>query len=969
MKRITGLFFLFWMLNNYLTFGQVAAGDIAYKSIYTSSPDDPLAVYFTPEEFQISTDGSTDVSDALQAAINKVQETVRYGIVFIPEGTYRISKKINLWKGIRLIGYGKKRPVIVLGKNTPGFQEGEDKYLIHFVSDKPRRSGQPVADANAGTFYTGIRNINIEIEEGNPAAIAIRFHAAQHCFLSHMDFNLSTGNTGVRDICNEIEFCRFFGGDYAIDTQQTAPGWQTLIIDSYFEKQTKASITTEEAEMIIVRSHFKHVPTVVSIKEKRTEQLWISDSRFEQIANPAIVVSNEEYPKTQINFENIVCINTPDFLQFRESGQKISVKDKFYKVKNFTHGLQYAAMNMPPEIKTSQEIEPLKKVPELVLSDIPVLANVESWVNLKSLGAVGDGQADDTEILKQAIANHTTIYLPSGHYRVTEPIVLKPETNLIGLHPSITQIMIRDSTEAYQGIGTPLPLLETPKGGINIVSGIGLNTSGVNPRAVAAKWMAGEKSMMNDVRFTGGHGTYDLEGREIRVYNDNRTADGTYYRKWDTQNWSLWITEGGGGTFKDIWTPSPYASAGLYISDTKTSGRIYIMSIEHHVRNEVILENMANWKIYGLQLEEESGEGPYCLPLDIRNSENVMLANTFAYRVSRVTTPYPYAIRTSGSTNILFRGLRTHTWTKYLFDDTLFDSDRNVSIRPREIALLNVSDVSSVKADETDVMKLATGFDFIDGATVDKDGNLYFVDYKWQRIYRWNVANEVIELICELPISPVSLAFDTQGNLLVVTRFIQVESIFNKGVIRVVALNPENPIGSIRELKEVPFSSVDTNRINNVIYQTSRYRLERNVETAIATPVKTCFIAPDGVTIIPYTPDLAQTYSLKAAQPGQSVYVSSNANQETYSMTIGEQGQFMNPELFVCDGEQDVLTTPNGDVYVSSGNIIVYEKSGRLKKYINVPERPSSLVLGGKNRDVLYICARGSLYYTKIDNQ
>jgi len=122
---------------------------------------------------------------------------------------------------------------------------------------------------------------------------------------------------------------------------------------------------------------------------------------------------------------------------------------------------------------------------------------------------VGDGVADDTEALRRAIAQHRTIYFPSGQYRVTDTITLRPDTVLVGLHPSVTRILIVDSTPAFQGVGNPKPLLETPTNGTNIVTGIGLYTNGINPRAVAAKWMAGTDSMMNDVRFLGGHGTVD----------------------------------------------------------------------------------------------------------------------------------------------------------------------------------------------------------------------------------------------------------------------------------------------------------------------------------------------------------------------------------------------------------------------------------------------------------------------------
>src|ERR1017187_4417118 len=67
-------------------------------------------------------------------------------------------------------------------------------------------------------------------------------------------------------------------------------------------------------------------------------------------------------------------------------------------------------------------------------------------------------------------------------------------------------------------------------------------------------------------------------------------------------------SDGGGGTFKDIWTPNTFAQAGVYISDTATEGRIYALSSEHHVRNEVKLRNVSNWQIYALQMEEERGE-------------------------------------------------------------------------------------------------------------------------------------------------------------------------------------------------------------------------------------------------------------------------------------------------------------------------------------------------------------------------
>ncbi len=64
-------------------------------------------------------------------------------------------------------------------------------------------------------------------------------------------------------------------------------------------------------------------------------------------------------------------------------------------------------------------------------------------------------------------------------------------------------------------------------------------------------------------------------------------------------------------------------------------------------------------------------------------------------------------------------------------------------------------------------------------------------------------------------------------------------------------------------------------------------------------------------------------------------------------------------------GEADVTTDANGNVYLPAGNILVYDTQGNYKNEIKVPERPSSIVFGGKDRNKLFICARSRLYSLK----
>ena len=74
------------------------------SSFYTTRLDDPKAVYLTSDAFAVKGDGTADDTAALQAAIDKVQETTGEGIVFAPSGRYRLTNTVYVWGGIRLIG-------------------------------------------------------------------------------------------------------------------------------------------------------------------------------------------------------------------------------------------------------------------------------------------------------------------------------------------------------------------------------------------------------------------------------------------------------------------------------------------------------------------------------------------------------------------------------------------------------------------------------------------------------------------------------------------------------------------------------------------------------------------------------------------------------------------------------------------------------------------------------------------------
>ena len=929
------------------------------SSFYTQHLDDPRAVYITPS-------GADDTA-ALQQAVNRVQETTRQGIVFMAPGQYHVSDTIYIWPGIRLIGYGTNRPLIVLPANTPGFGDASrEKIMFFFAGRRPRNDGDPVPDANPGTFYSALANIDIGIEQGNEGAVAVRAHYAQHCFLAHMDFHLGSALAGIHEGGNVVEDAHFFGGTHAIWTGKPSPGWQFTLIDCSFDGQRETAILEHEAGLTLIRPQFRHVPAAVEIEPGGVDELWVKDARLEDISGPAFVFGREQSLGNEINMEGVACRGVPVFAALRDSGKRFAAPADTYIVKTFSHGLHYADIAASPEIETDFAASPLDTMPPAVASDLAALPACDTWVNLRDLGAKGDGQTDDTEVLQKAIAEHRTIYLPSGFYVVHDTLKLRPDTVLIGLHPGATQIILPDGAPAYQGIGSAKALLEAPKGGSNIVMGIGLYTSGDNRRAVAALWKAGSNSMMNDVRFLGGHGTPLPDGSRENPYNSSHTADPDPNRQWDSQYPSLWVTDGGGGTFLDIWTPSTFAQAGMMVSDTETEGRAYQISSEHHVRNELKVRNAAHWSFYALQTEEERGESGFALPIEIDSSHDITFANFHSYRVISSFQPFPWAVKVSSSRDIRFRNFHCDSNSKASFDSAIYDQSHDVDLRQHEFAWLDISGnaprpkpvkLSLVAARGAKLEKLAGGFFNISGGAVGPNGDFYFVDAHWQRIYRWDVASRQLSTVSDYPLEPVNLAVDRAGNLMVI-------SYAGDGVVYTLTSS-----GQVIKLEPEPV----TDRAGKDVYlPVSDWHLNGD---SLSHPVAG-FISPDGTTVIPVGQDFLhaatswgiksspqiRSFGLGQAVPDKPFYVTDESELRTWKADVNPDGSLTNFQLFAEQGGESVTTDAHGNVYIAAGQIYVYDPAGMLIDTIQVPERPIQVVLGGADHRTLFIAARTSLY-------
>jgi len=997
------------------------------SSVFTTRLDDPKAVYLTAQEFGVHGDGVGDDTAAIQAAIDKAEGNAREGIVFVPAGRYRLARTVYLWPGVRLIGYGNTRPVFVLPDNTPGFQTGVG-VMVMFTGSNPAailRTGKRVpfpppgsvppndnvADADEGTFYSAISNIDFEIGAGNPAAIAIRFHVAQHAYLSHMDFHIGSGLAALTEVGNEAVDLHFYGGRYGILTDKTSPAWQFTLIDSVFEGQRDAAVREHEVGLTLIRDTFRKVPVAIDIDPHYSDELWVKDCRFEQVSKAAVVISNEKSPLTEVGFEDAVLKDVPTFALFRESGKMVSGKGAVYQVANFNYGLIVPGEGMSGAIGARYDATPLSALPPQLPPAIPALPPTADWVNVHTLGIVGDGTTDDTAAIQNAIIAHRVLYFPSGHYRISDTLALKPDSVLIGLHPTLTEFDLEDSTPGFQGVGAPRPVISAPPtgsnvAGSNIISGFGIYTGGINQRAVGVLWQSGAGSLIDDVRFLGGHGS------GFNPYNNDHTSDSILSKRWDGQYPSLWVTHGGGGTFADIWTPDTFAQAGFYVSDTTTPGHVYELSNEHHVRNEIIFDHAENWDLNAPQTEEEAGESPESLSLEFNWSKNITVANYHGYRVTRSRAPFPAAVRLYHSGNIHFRNVLINAESgypicydngcgtflrvsKFPYENAIQDVTHNLEVREREFAVLDIpenppipaaADASAVLAPGERLEKLEDGFFSISGAAVDASGKLYFVDHHQQRIYGWSAA-EGLTIERDNPLDPVNLAFDKAGDLLVVSSAGPEGTVYSfrpgspEDQITMLAPQPASPHPGGAAILPADYWNNGEFR-NQLDFSTMTYKtLAEMFADDVSTPKAKEYVSLDGSVFLPAgrvfqqgPPDSTgwrfsdnlDTYGFISALPDQRVYVSSASENRTYSARVAANGTLRDLQPFAERGGESVAVDRKGNVYVANGQIFVYNPAGKLIGQIDVPERPIDIVFGGADRRTLFILAHHALFAVKV---
>lgn len=282
------------------------------------------------------------------------------------------------------------------------------------------------------------------------------------------------------------------------------------------------------------------------------------------------------------------------------------------------------------------------------------------------------------------------------------------------------------------------------------------------------------------------------------------------------------------------------------------------------------------------------------------------------------------------------------------------------------------------------MVKLTGGFEFIDAVCKDSKGNIYFADTRWKRIYKWSVECNSLSLVTDIHFKPLSMAFDSNDNLLVVSEYFPPKNstingkpeIYSKpgdaagtsygqwyntgSTIKVYTIDPNRPEKSMREIEAVPMASVKN--VNKALYPANRWRDSSDYLSVTVNKPGKCYVAPDGATIIPVCYDLMRATSLLEAILGKPFYTVDEYGKRTILFDVSEGGYVSNPRIFAEKGENNTAMDVKGNVYIPDGEVYIFNKHGEQIGEIKVPERPTCVIFGGSCGKSLYITARSSFY-------
>lgn len=257
-----------------------------------------------------------------------------------------------------------------------------------------------------------------------------------------------------------------------------------------------------------------------------------------------------------------------------------------------------------------------------------------------------------------------------------------------------------------------------------------------------------------------------------------------------------------------------------------------------------------------------------------------------------------------------------------------------------------------------DSLKLISAqFKFTEGASVDKQGNVFFTDQPNDKIWKYDI-NGKLSLYMDKSGRANGTYFDKKGNL-------------------IVCADENNQIWSIDKNKKIKvlFSDYEGKKVNGPndiwldakggIYFTDPY-YRRDYWTRKSPEIqgqKVYYLPKGKKEAVMVADDVIKPNGIVGTPDGKFLYIADMGNNKTYRYAIGADAKLSDRQLIVNQHSDGMTLDNKGNIYLTGKGVDIYKPTGEKIAHINVPEEwCGNICFGGKDKNLLFITASKSLY-------
>jgi hypothetical protein len=440
--------------------------------------------------------GVTDSTAALQAAINQGRD--QNLAVWLPGGTYRISDRLLVDQPdndanfpVVLTGSTvdpQNRATLVLAENSPGFNNpNQRKVVLHFINRTVNNAAFNGFNETGGTdlYNQAVIGVDFKILAGNPGAVALRMQGAEGCAIQDIHIDLTEGgHTGIWGIPasgGSTHKVSVTGGAIGLDTRRSdnlgggGSQPQPVITGSSFIGQSEYAVrATTRGSLVMVGCRIE--------RNQPGPAIWLKNHWVGQPFDASLQLVDCVIEHAAHSSLNTVIEMDGAGRSFLMENCHVSNAERVWHVDaaanpaGWMHFKRLAVHVLPAARGWGQPAETIYQngVPTgdvLVDSTSGVAppadlqsrhqwhADFPTWespgvVNVKTLGALGDGVTDDWAVLQNAVNSHEKLFFPKGQYRVSKTLDLLPNSKLIGIHHKFSAIHALSSVSQRFGGAT-----------------------------------------------------------------------------------------------------------------------------------------------------------------------------------------------------------------------------------------------------------------------------------------------------------------------------------------------------------------------------------------------------------------------------------------------------------------------------------------------------------------------------------